>query len=84
MSNLAERCMFLIAKQKTLPVEEVNPGRSLEDLQFDSLDKVSLVFDIEETFHIKVTDAELASLRTVGEIIEGVERKVAETEGAKA
>ena len=76
MSTIAERCLTMIANQKSISVESIQPSQSLEELQFDSLDKVTLVFDIEEEFHLTITDDELASLLTVGDIINGVEQKV--------
>jgi acyl carrier protein len=82
MKSVAERVLPLIARQKSIPVEQLAPEQSLADLQFDSLDKVTLVFDIEEEFHIRITDAELATLRTVGEIIDGIQSKIAAQEQA--
>jgi acyl carrier protein len=78
MKTIAERCLSLIANQKSLSVETLRREQTLEELQFDSLDKVTLVFDIEEEFHLVISDAELAQLRTLGDIIDGVTRKAAE------
>jgi len=75
MSTVAERCLSMIANQKSIPAESVRLEQSLEELNFDSLDKVSLVFDIEEEFGLTITDAEVASLKTVGDIIHGVTHK---------
>lgn len=75
MSTIADRCLQLIARQKAIPVETLTPEQTLEELHFDSLDKVTLVFDIEEEFHIAITDAKLASLRTIGDVIEGIEQE---------
>jgi len=78
MTTIAERCLSLIANQKALSVETLRPDQTLEELQFDSLDKVTLVFDIEEEFHLSISDAELAQLHTLGDIINGVTRKATE------
>ena len=77
MNTVAERCMSMIAQQKSLPSDCLQLDQSLEELHFDSLDKVTLVFDIEEEFHLTISDEELASLHTVGDIINGVIQKTA-------
>jgi acyl carrier protein len=77
LDAIAERCVELIAKAKQLPADEITPVRTLDELDFDSLDKVSLAFDIEEAFHIRVSDSELLTLHSVSDIIAGVKQKVA-------
>jgi acyl carrier protein len=74
---IAERCIELIAKAKQIPASEISPVRTLDELDFDSLDKVALAFDIEEAFGIRVSDSELITLHSVSDIIAGVEQKIA-------
>jgi acyl carrier protein len=74
---IAERCIQLIAKAKQLPADEISPASTLDELEFDSLDKVALAFDIEEAFDIRVSDSELITLHSVSDIIAGVEQKIA-------
>ncbi len=45
-----------------------------EDLSIDSLDAVELVMALEEAFGIKIPDEELANMKTVGNIVECVEK----------
>ena len=74
--SIARHCVELIAKAKQLAPEQVHLTSSLEDLHIDSLDKVSLSFDVEEAYGIAVPDSALASVHTVGDIVAGVANAV--------
>ncbi len=70
--DVAERVLQAIATVKKLPRERVHAGQSLEELGVDSLDAVTLMFELEETLHISIPDEKVRSLRTVQEIIDGI------------
>ena len=69
---VTEKVLKAIASVKKIPVERVNAGQSLEELGVDSLDAVTMVFDLEEVFQISIPDDKVRSLRTVQDIIDGV------------
>lgn len=69
---VTEKVLKAIASVKKIPVERVNTGQSLEELGVDSLDAVTMVFDLEEVFQISIPDDKVRSLRTVQDIIDGV------------
>lgn len=56
----------------------VGPARLREDLGLSSLDAVSLLMAVEEELSIEVTDEELATLVTVGDLVSLLDRKEAE------
>jgi acyl carrier protein len=64
----------LIAKSKSLDPATLTPATTFDELQIDSLDKINLSFEVEELFKIEIPDTALNSLRTVGDVIAGVER----------
>ena len=66
-----------IARQKMLSIDEISLDSSLEELGITSLDSISLVFDIEDKYGIEVPNEELKRLRTVRDIVEGVENLLA-------
>jgi acyl carrier protein len=49
----------------------------VEDLGLDSLDTVELTLGLEESFGIEIPDSELENLKTVGDTVGLIERKLA-------
>lgn len=47
-----------------------------EDLGIDSLTKLELVLECENTFDIRIEDNELANLKTVGDVVAMITRKI--------
>ncbi|RDI63345.1 acyl carrier protein [Nocardia pseudobrasiliensis] len=46
----------------------------VEDLDIDSLSLVEIVVRLEDTYHVKVPDEDLAQLRTVGDAVVYVQK----------
>jgi acyl carrier protein len=78
MENVAQRCIEIIAKSKGLPVESISLASSFDDLAIDSLDKINISFEVEDAFSIEIPDNALGSLKTVGDVVTGVEGLLAE------
>ena len=77
-TSITSQIIALIAKSKSLDPATLTPATTFDELQIDSLDKINLSFEVEELFAIVIPDAALNSLRTVGDVIAGVERLQAE------
>jgi acyl carrier protein len=71
---ITSQIIALIAKSKSLDPATLTPATTFDELQIDSLDKINLSFEVEELFAIEIPDTALHSLRTVGDVIAGVER----------
>ena len=84
MNEVESRIIDLIASFKKIPVSQVQPETPLSTLQIDSLDKINLSFEVEEMFGIEIPDASLNSLKTVGDVVRGVEGLLASKSGAVA
>lgn len=72
-----EKVLDLIASQ--LPVKRENitrESRLLEDLGADSANVMILVMDLEQQFDIVVEDDVLGNIKTVGDIIDYLEKHV--------
>jgi acyl carrier protein len=67
----------LIAADAELKIEDLAPGRPLEELGVDSLTVLEVMFKIEETFGVRMPE-ERVPLRTVQDIVDLVDRLVAE------
>ena len=78
MPDIGPSVIDLIARSKSIPPASITPATTFEELNIDSLDKINLSFEVEELFSIQIPDASLNSLRTVGDVIEGVRTLQAE------
>jgi acyl carrier protein len=76
MNDIESRIIELVAKSKSLPPSSVGMETTFDELQIDSLEKVNLSFEVEEMFSIEIPDESLNSLKTVGDIVRGVEQLV--------
>ncbi len=47
-----------------------------EDLGLDSLDQVELIMEMEKQFSLKIDDDDAAKIKTVGDILNYVDKKV--------
>jgi acyl carrier protein len=72
--DIERRCIEIIAKSKLLPAEAVTRDKTFDELGIDSLDKINISFEVEEIFSITIPDDALGSLRTVGDVVDGVVR----------
>lgn len=74
MEDIATRCIEIIAKSKSIPADTITLASTFDELNIDSLDKINISFEVEEAFNIEIPDEALGTLRTVGDMIEGVTR----------
>ena len=77
MDDIESRIIELVAKTKGVPASNVGIDSTFEELQIDSLDKINLSFAVEEMFSIEIPDDSLNSLKTVGDVVRGVESLLA-------
>ena len=73
MDDIESRIIELVAKSKNLPLEKVRLESTFDELAVDSLDKINLSFAVEEMFLIEIPDESLNSLKTVDDVVRGVE-----------
>jgi len=72
MDDVTTQIIALIAKQKSISADSITPESTFDELQVDSLDKINLTFEVEDIFAIAIPDDSLNSLRTVGDVVAGV------------
>jgi acyl carrier protein len=76
MNQVAEECIALIAKQKSITPEQIHLDSTFDELALDSLDRVSLAFDIEEKYDIEIPEEKLWQIKTVDDMVTGIEEAV--------
>jgi len=68
---MLERVKKIIASQLGLDINKLKPEtRILEDLQADSLDMIEMITEIESEFDISITDEEVATLKTIKDVVD--------------
>jgi acyl carrier protein len=76
---LFEQVKEIIVQELSVPEEKVKESSTFEsDLRADSLDVVELVMELEEKFEIEIPEEDFEQIRTVGDLVRYIERKLAE------
>lgn len=71
-----EAVQKIIATECSIELDKVTLDAHLRnDLEIDSMAAVNLSFELEEEFEVKISDSELAELKTVGDIVSLLESK---------
>lgn len=71
--TVQERVIRVFANFKKVAPEEITLETTFESLGLDSLDGLNLIFELEEEFDIMVPDDKVQEMKSVAEVIEGVE-----------
>lgn len=78
--SVSERVISVFAQFKKVEPEEIKLETTFEELGFDSLDGLNLIFELEEEFDVVVPDDKVQSMKSVAEVVEGIEQLVANKE----
>ena len=79
--SLEEKVIRIIAEAKNRDPSEISTATTMEDLGLDSLDGMSIVFDLENAFEIEIPEDAPQQARTVGDLVQGV-RALVDARGA--
>jgi len=60
---------LIYKKLKELTKQKFNDSSDIHKIGIDSLDLIELVTDAEEELKVTLTDAELESIKTVGDVV---------------
>jgi acyl carrier protein len=72
MDDIANRCIDIIAKSKNISPDTITLASTFDELNVDSLDKINISFEVEEAFNVEIPDDALGSIKTVGDMVNGV------------
>ncbi len=73
--NINERLKKIFSKVSKRT--DIEPSSSLKDLGLDSLDLVEVLMSIEEEFSIQFEEEEMLELKTVQDVYDAIEKKLA-------
>ncbi len=84
--DIANKVIEKFAEYKEVPAADISTETTIAELGMDSLDAMNLIFELEEEFDLSIPDEDVFEMKTVGEIVKGVEQLIAkkETESAEA
>ncbi len=74
---IAEKVIALLAAVKRVPRESISLDSSLSELNIDSLDTITLLFELEKEFQLSISDDQARAMRSVRQIVEGVQSLLA-------
>ena len=75
--DLISRVTGVIAKTQKIPPETVTIDKSFEELKIDSLDGINILFALEGEFDVDIPDDAARNIRTIREMVEGIEKLLA-------
>lgn len=81
-ADLASRVIQVMAKTQHLPPESITIDQTFEELKFDSLDGMNILFAVENEFDISIPDDQAVKIKSVREMVDGIERMIAAKEAA--
>jgi len=68
--GVEEKVIEAVAKVAKRKPAEVRPESRFEELGMDSLDRITLLFELEQAFDISIPETEVQGIETVGGIVE--------------
>lgn len=82
--SVSERVLEIIAGTRHLPPASFGLDSTFQEMDIDSLDGMNIVFAIEEEFDINIPDDAAAALRSVRDVVNGIEALLAQKQQAAA
>lgn len=81
MTDLEQECIRRIADSKAIPADSITLETGLDSIEVDSLDRVSLSFDLEEEYGVEIPESKLHQIQTVGDVAVAIEQALAKKNG---
>ena len=71
--EIEEKLISIVQKEKNIPEELLKGETPLAEAGVDSLDSLTILFAIEETFRISIPDDRARAIKTFGDMIDVVQ-----------
>ena len=75
--ELTQKILRIVADTQRRDAATINIDSTFEELAIDSMDAVNIVFAVENEFNINVPDDDMRSLKSIRDVVTGVERLLA-------
>lgn len=74
LRDVEARVIRVIAETQKIPVESVGAQATFEEMKFDSLDGINILFALENEFDINIPDDAAREIKSVPEMVAGIEK----------
>lgn len=79
MENVHQKVSNMLIEKLNIEASQITPNANfIKDLGIDSLDYIELIMEFEQTFNIRIPDTEGEQIKTVGQAVSYIEKKIAE------
>lgn len=78
--EIEEKLIAIVRQEKNVADELLKPETPLAEAGIDSLDSLTILFGIEEQFHISIPDDEARAVRTFGDLADIIEKRTTSAE----
>jgi len=72
--EIFNRVQAVLVKHQQISPEDVTVNSTFDELGIDSLDRINLLFAVEEEFGISIENEDVKNVHSVREICQGVEK----------
>lgn len=71
--EVLDRVLRTLAETQKLPIEQITPDSTFEQLGIDSLDGINILFALETEFDVNIPDESARTVRDIRQLAEGVQ-----------
>jgi acyl carrier protein len=75
-ADIERKLVDIVRKEKEIGDDKLRPEMPLAEAGIDSLDALTILFAIEEEFHISIPDDRARAMTTFGDMIDVVEAQL--------
>ena len=76
--EIQQKLIEIVRQEKDIPDDKLTPETVLAEAGVDSLDALTILFAIEEQFHISIPDDKARAIKTFGDMVTVVQELVPE------
>lgn len=75
--DLSDRVIRVIAETQKISADLIGRESTFEELKFDSLDGINILFALENEFDINIPDEAARQIKSIPEMVAGIEKLIA-------
>ncbi len=76
-NDLTQRVIRVIAETQKISPDTIGAEATFEELKFDSLDGIKILFALENEFDINIPDDSAREIKSIPEMVSGIEKLLA-------